>query len=70
MGFGNVYKFVNSESKDWEEEGVLFIQEVREELRKASTIGRASITVSEICLFFKPGRHCSIFHGPLAHSYP
>jgi hypothetical protein len=37
-GFGNVRTFVNSESKDWEDEGVSFIQEIRKELSGASTM--------------------------------
>jgi hypothetical protein len=38
-GFGNVVTFVNSDSKEWEDEGVAFIQEVRRELNCASMMG-------------------------------
>jgi hypothetical protein len=38
-GFGNVLKFVNSSSHDWENQGVLFIQEIRKELAEASSMG-------------------------------
>jgi hypothetical protein len=38
-GFGNVLKFVDSESRDWDEQGDLFIQEIRRGLAEASTMG-------------------------------
>ena len=38
-GFGNVLKFVDSTSRDWDEQGDLFIQEIRRELAEASTMG-------------------------------
>lgn len=38
-GFGNVINFVDSTSQDWEEQGVEFIQEIRKELKAASTMG-------------------------------
>ncbi|KAK8859617.1 serine threonine kinase 33 [Apiospora arundinis] len=38
-GFGNVTKFVDSTSTDWEQEGVVFIEEIRKELASASTMG-------------------------------
>ncbi|KAH7195024.1 hypothetical protein BKA60DRAFT_583940 [Fusarium oxysporum] len=38
-GFGNVLKFVDSASRDWDEQGVLFIQEIRRELKEASIMG-------------------------------
>ncbi|KAF2123130.1 hypothetical protein BDV96DRAFT_562005 [Lophiotrema nucula] len=38
-GFGNTLKFVNSQSRDWDEEGVVFIQQIRKELSHASTMG-------------------------------
>ncbi|KAI0858707.1 hypothetical protein F4860DRAFT_288491 [Xylaria cubensis] len=38
-GFGNMLKFVDSSSRDWDEQGVLFIQEIRKELAEASTMG-------------------------------
>ena len=38
-GFGNTLRFVDSSSKDWDEQGVLFIQEIRKELATASTMG-------------------------------
>ena len=38
-GFGNVSTFVDSTSRDWDEQGDLFIQEVRRELALASTMG-------------------------------
>lgn len=34
-GFGNIVKFADSSSKDWDEQGVLFIQEIRKELETA-----------------------------------
>lgn len=34
-GFGNILKFVDSRSTDWDEQGVLFIQEIRKELEAA-----------------------------------
>ncbi|RYP29544.1 hypothetical protein DL767_006672 [Monosporascus sp. MG133] len=38
-GFGNTLRFVDSSSRDWDEQGVLFIQEIRKELATASTMG-------------------------------
>ncbi|KAJ5688705.1 hypothetical protein N7462_003097 [Penicillium macrosclerotiorum] len=38
-GFGNVLKFVDSDSRDWDEQGDLFIQEIRRGLAEASTMG-------------------------------
>jgi serine/threonine protein kinase len=38
-GFGNVLMFVDNTSADWEEQGVLFIQEIRRQLAIASTMG-------------------------------
>ena len=38
-GFGNVLMFVDSESRDWYEQGVLFIQEIRKSLADASIMG-------------------------------
>jgi hypothetical protein len=38
-GFGNVLKFIDSASRDWDEQGDLFIQETRRELAEASTMG-------------------------------
>jgi hypothetical protein len=38
-GFGNVIMFVDSQSSDWDEQGVLFIQEIRRQLANASTMG-------------------------------
>lgn len=38
-GFGNVHHFVDSTSRDWQEQGFLFIQEIRRELAGASTMG-------------------------------
>jgi hypothetical protein len=38
-GFGNVLKFVDSASRDWDEQGDLFIQEIRRELAEASMMG-------------------------------
>jgi len=38
-GFGNVLMFVDSTSRDWDEQGVLFIQEIRRELAGACTMG-------------------------------
>ncbi|KAM0192759.1 hypothetical protein ACHAPQ_008629 [Fusarium lateritium] len=37
-GFGNILKFVDSGSTDWDEQGVLFIQEIRKELETASNM--------------------------------
>jgi hypothetical protein len=37
-GFGNILKFVDSRSADWDEQGVLFIQEIRKELETASNM--------------------------------
>lgn len=34
-GFGNIPKFVDSTSTGWDEQGVLFIQEIRKELATA-----------------------------------
>jgi hypothetical protein len=39
QGFGNVLMFVDSESRDWYGQGVLFIQEIRKRLVDASTMG-------------------------------
>lgn len=39
QGFGNVRHFVDSTSHDWEEQGILFIQEIKKELAAASTMG-------------------------------
>lgn len=39
QGFGNVHHFVDSSSRDWQEQGFLFIQEIRKELMQASTMG-------------------------------
>jgi hypothetical protein len=38
-GFGNVLMFVERESSNWYEQGVLFIQEIRKSLADASTMG-------------------------------
>ncbi|KAJ3560912.1 hypothetical protein NPX13_g9139 [Xylaria arbuscula] len=38
-GFGNIRKFVDSSSPDWDKQGTLFIQEVRKQLTNASTMG-------------------------------
>ena len=38
-GFGNVLKFVDSSSREWDEQGDLFIQEIRRSLNDASTMG-------------------------------
>ncbi|KAI0970292.1 hypothetical protein F4678DRAFT_436380 [Xylaria arbuscula] len=38
-GFGNILKFVDSSSLDWDEQGILFIQEIGRQLTNASTMG-------------------------------
>lgn len=38
-GFGNVVRFVDSTSRDWDEQGYLSIQEIRRALTEVSTIG-------------------------------
>ncbi|KAI8635168.1 hypothetical protein F5Y19DRAFT_2354 [Xylariaceae sp. FL1651] len=38
-GLGNIHKFVGNESRDWDEQGILFIQEIRRQLAEASTMG-------------------------------
>lgn len=39
QGFGNVRTFVDSSSRDWYDQGVLFIQAIQQELARASTMG-------------------------------
>jgi hypothetical protein len=39
QGFGNIFTFVDSASRDWDEQGILFIQQIRKELAEASTMG-------------------------------